>query len=802
MRKEGLDEDLGKLKKYLQEEGKGKHVLIDEVPITLGFQKLITAEDLSKHWEWIVDMIPSVKSITISFRPNDQSYTRDFPIQDVMPGGYQVTVLEAVKRNSRNVAELFLAIGDYSRRIFISLEKTLPLQMEQSGKGFLPVLFPIPSCFSIHPGKCKDEKVCEAVRAAHAIRIIYEKHSKSSEKIPIFVVVDHERRKNALVNIFVSDYPSITLFLYNSHNHQVWKFRKKKALNVSNIPIVVATESEIIGCHLKSVTVVIDFAQSEWQNYVRLIAATGEKKILVIEEEQLRIGKFSRIKEKMTIWDISERSFNEDLKERLEKAWQECDTNKIDYLKEEDFSSSSFPGINIDREGRDGKEEGDVDLMLGRLLSGIFGPSASGKSRRVDLLISRTTQKKPSEKARILLLHQGSTLSWIELRRRWKRKDNVDLDYASDSKITSLKDIIARVEGKMEEERKKLSSLSQRFWNAFKSKQERALIVVVEDCPLLKDLEESIERLKGMNIRLILVFKPHSENASVEAIQRTIEVLTKDPASTAIVLTSQPTNLALLEHIQKNETGRALKLEAKSLSVVSVPAAIVLGPPVQFFKCRNRHLGYICKGEAACRKSVAVASSLPHDALTKVQKHQAYILTSDKNMLTSLEILNTHPKIKVIPPENFRGCETSIVTAVDVSDDWLLEVISRSRNQLTIIDNIPNHEDLWKTMIEEHRVQTWDGPSSRDVEASRGIFLTLDEREKFLTEPTWNVTARRIGEEVLKKEKNSKRGGFLDRKTGKIKCLHLKTWETLDGVLPLPQSSSPFRDWGYAWDVH
>ncbi|CAG0901750.1 unnamed protein product [Darwinula stevensoni] len=62
-------------------------------------------------------------------------------------------------------------------------------------------------------------------------------------------------------------------------------------------------------------------------------------------------------------------------------------------------------------------------------------------------------------------------------------------------------------------------------------------------------------------------------------------------------------------------------------------------------------------------------------------------------------------------------------------------------------------------------------------------------------EPTWNDTAMRIAEVAENRE------DWFDQKTGKINCLSQETWNALTGVLPLSKDSSPFTDWGYAWDV-
>ena len=61
-------------------------------------------------------------------------------------------------------------------------------------------------------------------------------------------------------------------------------------------------------------------------------------------------------------------------------------------------------------------------------------------------------------------------------------------------------------------------------------------------------------------------------------------------------------------------------------------------------------------------------------------------------------------------------------------------------------------------------------------------------------EPTWNDTAKIIAEETVEKE------DIFDKNSGKINCLPQETWDAVNQVLPLPKDSSPFGDWGYAWD--
>ncbi|CAG0882781.1 unnamed protein product [Darwinula stevensoni] len=790
-----LQLDLGELIKFLLERGKEKHVLLDEVPITLGFQGVLYSETLSNHWKQIVDMSPHVKSVTVSFRPNDQSYTRDFLLQEVKPGGYQIEVLEGVKRNSRNIAELFLAIMDYSRHTFTSLERTFPIDMRVSEREFLPVLFPIPSCFSLHAGHCRDKNICEAVRASYAISIIYEECSQSLNNLPIFVVVDSYERWNALVKILIFSFDSLPVHFHDSGSYWGGKgitiresFRGKQVPDGS-VPIVVVTQDEIMGCHLKNKTVILDFPDSQWKNYIRLIVPNGENMIVVLEEEELRTGKFSRILKEVSQWNKGKLD-EKDLHRRLEMAWLKFTDEEISRIMD-GLDSASFPSLEMDRDEYIEADVAHVKKMSECWLTGIFGYPGSGKSRKVCQLIRQVME----QKGQFFILHCGSTLAVGAYRRSLGTMATLEIDKIGSSDVNSLQAIFKRTEKILKEKREKnVLGMEE------EGKESDPVVVVVEDCPLLKELHGATTKLKAMNMRLILVFKPHSREVSRDKVDETIKVLNENQDSTAIVLQSQPINVHLLKHIQENETRTTLNLEAKSLPVSSVPAAIVLGPVVRYFKCSGLHLGYICKGKDKCFKSVAVASALRLAALSKKieraasrSRKLAHILVSDEDLLRSLESLNSSPDVQVVHPNDFRGCETSGVISVNVSDDWLLEVISRSRTQLIIIDIIPDHNDLWKTMSREEHVQVWDGPSPIDFEAQPGIVLKLDEKERFLGEPTWNNAGERIGEEAVRKE-------LIDPKTGTILCLPPETWETLNDTLLLPSSSSPFADWGYAWD--
>ncbi|CAG0888478.1 unnamed protein product [Darwinula stevensoni] len=799
-REKGLEEDLQGFKEFLKEKGRGKHVLIDEVPLTLGFPDIITPKALSDHWNWIETL--DVKSITVCFRPNDQSYTRDFPLEEVKPAGHSITVLDSVKRNTRKISELFMAIGNYSRRVFVSYSPSLKIDSEEIGGECLPRFISMTSCQALHR-KCKDESICECVRASH---VIYEECRKASEKRPVFVVVDEIRRRNAFLNTFMSLYPEFpVLFLWRGDFHG-------KPPPEGSFPLVVVTEEEMIGCHPLNVTVVLDFPRSQWENYNRLIASTRENKILVIEDEAWRTGKFSHVPtgiKETPGWKIEDINIDkESLNAKLEKIWKGHVEEDLEDLDERKFPKQSFPRIEMDWDDR-GEEDADVAKMLASSLSGIFGYPASGKSRKINLLIGRVT-------SRVLILNCRGKLSRLVYRQRWKGKENVELDEFSAGHFDFPNYLFKRVEER-EKNMKEMEKGKKRKKKAKGSKKtgkEKAegkreetgektepdpLVVVVEDCYFFDQFpENTVELLKKMKMKLILAFEPHSTETPDISVEQVVEMLNKRLDCTAIVLRSELSNLALMRHIRENETPIALDLKSKNLSVSALPASIVPGPPVEYVniikaeKCPGRHLGYICSGNSTCGMTANALSSLLRSEPFESTNEAPQILVSEEWLLTPLreKMDKTWPRIQVKHIKDFRGCEASTVISFNVNDDWLLEVISRSRTRLVVIDDLRRHQNLWKQMKKEGRVVPISCPT--DPEDDLRILLRLDDQEMFLERPTWDEASIRVGEKAMQILDRD----ILDRDTGAIRFLPPETLAAIDEKLSL---SSPFSGWGYVW---
>ncbi|CAG0902774.1 unnamed protein product [Darwinula stevensoni] len=612
---------------------------MDEVPITIGFQDVITPEALSIHWKWIKDIENDVKSITVSFRPYDETYTRDFPLEDMkLAETCNVTILKSVKRNTQRISKLFKAIGEFSRRVFLSSERSLVMDVEDLNGGFLPRLFTILSCQALHR-ECKNEAICEAVRASHVIHAIYEECCQSPKTIPIFVVVDTEKRKMALANIISSQYDSIPVLFHDSsykfdyasdpdRNNICWPLRGKSA-QCGSFHLFIVTEKEMMGCHPKNVIIVADFPNSQWMNYSRLIATTGSgNKILLIEGEELRTGRFSRVTKDIYGWNINEENMENDrnLRQRLETAFSRFAHFSLFpkggmgyYYRDIPTYPQPFPEMDMGQDERMEDDNEEIEKLfrgsgkglentIERRMIGIFGPPASGKSKYVDMLIRQAAEHEDQ----VLLLHPQGQLYPEFFRQRWGKNRNMEIIYYSTKEI-SLQEII------------ELNVME------FQSKEGTSpFIVIVEDCPF-KEFEPIKKILKGFDVNLLmfLIFKPYSDDAL--SVETAIEVLKEDPECTAIVFRSQPTNVSLLKHIQQNETRTALKLQVKSLSVSSQPAAIVLGSPVLFllYECSGRHLGYMCKGGKYCTGYARVASSLSLAALQGKTDDQPHILGVD-----------------------------------------------------------------------------------------------------------------------------------------------------------------------------
>ncbi|CAG0889657.1 unnamed protein product [Darwinula stevensoni] len=594
-REEGLQGDLEALKKFLSERGKGKHVLLDEVPITLGFQSSITVDTISNQWGWIEDAKSFVKSITVSFRSNDPSDVNDYLCRDVKLGQQDLTILNIVKRNKKHISELIAGIRNFPKNISPLHEGSRVKEVEKSREAGLPSLFPIPSCQALH-FECRDNAICEAIRASSSIHIIYEKQSESSKRMPLFVVVDDKKKRNALVNIFTSFYSDVpVLFLHSIESkdtnyldvttepddfggtndkfydaldyfydangdfdvtHDLDDSDRAEFLgnlvSEKSFPIVFVTEEELMGCHPKNLTVVVDFPHSHWKNYERMTATASDSMIILVEKENQHNGQYYHGQKEMDGIMITADKINEaNLNMRLGKALETYEGGEINDLKKV-FIPAPFPlMIGDELGGWEGGEEEDVEKILVSRISGIFGEPASGKSRRVDMLIRQVTGLGES----VLLLHPGCKLSLEAYRRRWEDSASVNIRCFESRKIKSLQDIfdlVKRVKNTLKKE------------DSEDNQKPEFQVVVVEDCPLRIEFGGTLQECESM--RLILAFEPHSGDAPTETMERAKAFLEQNPRQCSAIV---PTWNDTAERIGK-EAVMSL-LDKDSGAILSLP---------------------------------------------------------------------------------------------------------------------------------------------------------------------------------------------------------------------------------------
>ncbi|CAG0904009.1 unnamed protein product, partial [Darwinula stevensoni] len=99
-REKGISKNLGRLLNFLKENGKNKHVLIDEVPLTFGMEVPHNPAIIAAHWEPVLNDISTyVESLTIAFRPNDPSYIRSIDAQSIQIPNVQMTCLNVEEKH-------------------------------------------------------------------------------------------------------------------------------------------------------------------------------------------------------------------------------------------------------------------------------------------------------------------------------------------------------------------------------------------------------------------------------------------------------------------------------------------------------------------------------------------------------------------------------------------------------------------------------------------------------------------------------------------------------------------------------
>ncbi|CAG0882040.1 unnamed protein product [Darwinula stevensoni] len=793
-----IEENREGIASFLEKEGMGRHVLFDEVPLTLGFQGRLNEESLSERWNFIYEFHGKVKSLTFVFRPNDPDYKRDIDLQkinikDGRGSSIGIEVLNAVKRNTLEVSKLFLALSNYSRRIFVSQEPTIRhMEFQRPEETLMPDVFAIPSCFALHDA-CKNSQICEAVRSSQALR----SHTVA--------VVDTIERRDCLLK---------TLRVLSRHQENKTQVGFVDAFGLfrgdPNSSVLVVTADQILGCHFQDDVVILDLWGSIWRNYPRMISSHRKNITIATEQETLDTGKYSQLKLPPR---YSQHNYSQ-IKDKLDIVLKEEEEMK------KELNEPFEPEITFTLRSKKLKSL-NIPQFKGRIPSKvtvIFGPPCSGKTTKLLDMITDCVKTLRSQKRRegFLLLHMGSILSQKDL--PVQLGDYFDMLDIERSDILTPINIINH-EG--------VDKVRWKF-------QCSTIHVYVDDyCIQATDTDEekrnweqALQKLKTLNsgkqiLILNVVFQPHSKSGKKISVRELMKFFDKPEMEVVKTwegnIPKQSTDPKLLKSFYENETCKSFQLGANSLPTGSRPAAIVPGSTPKHihveYECKGKHLCYNCKGQENCMPYLGAFICFRYAERAVPEGELVYVLVSDNNMKSFLESWKgdpnyssrskDHHKMYFVHPMDFRGCESRFTITVNVEASWLLESLSRAQTNLHVIDCLPDHQEVWLTMWEEGKVHR-EIIMNEDVD--RDILLTLNAKGKFLdlvdfeNVPTWNDTARSVGEVAMRKAKKKRKElGILDFRSDGVLLLPPETLDVLNRLIPdgISSSSSPFHDWGY-----
>ncbi|CAG0897134.1 unnamed protein product [Darwinula stevensoni] len=788
-----LEEDVLAEQKYfiafLKERGSNRHVLLDEVSLTLGFQGRLDEKNISEHWEGISQLRSHVKSLTIAFRPNDLTYSKNIYLQGVKIADVDVHLLSVVKRNTRLVTELFLALGEYLRRVFVCLEPTLrDVEFCYPVEGLMPILLAIPSC-PVYDN-CEDKLTCQAVRASHVVLALLPKYSISAEK-PIFVMVDTMERRNLMLKTLTS-VPGNWVAFVDENGF----LRKTSSIHNSSC-VVIVTGDQMVGYHMKFTTFILDLPESKWKNYPRIISSCHENVIVLMEQDDMKTGKYSQVKnctKTEEILDMMSITWWKDMISSLQRKgeWEVYTSQPSVWLQTKLLTNKA--------NDHQGSLEG---LILERTpsVTVIFGPPCSGRSTLLCESIKHVAHKDHSQH-RVLLFLLGSIMSQkLTLSRLQDYHNVIDTVHPVSLQVSCPMDIINHDQVKAVQEKYPDSTIHihvDDYLIAARFAKEE----IEHWTAALNELKRGVNEVK--NLTLTVAFQPQSKGGRAISMQKLISFFQAQTEAHVITLPGSRfvtafTNSILLNHISKNETSNPFRLQAKSLPTASRPGALIQGLKPKYIRikrsCPGHRLGYVCVRDM--KPCVDALVCFLFAITQELSAEHAHVLVSNAQLISSLKTVKISQEkadqLEFVHLEQFRGCESSVSITVNVDDEWLLESVSRSQTRLIIVDCLPHHEEVWQTMQDEGCVEVQEASESNDVNISRHDLLSFDDYGKFLLGPTWDEGGTRIGEDALK------RGDILNEDTGAIMCLSDETWKVFNRHknFPLSASSSPLTDWGY-----
>ncbi|CAG0896619.1 unnamed protein product [Darwinula stevensoni] len=695
-RDKGIPEDREGIFAFLQKEGKNKHILLDEVPLTLGIQDKLDEESLSVHWKEISKLEGSVKSLTFAFRPNDATYTKDINLEDINISGVRMKVLNIVKRNTRCVSELFLALGNYSRRIFVCEEPTIrDMDLHHSKNQSLPTLFPISSCRTIH-ASCKNKSTCAAIRSAKAVITVLKCNEIAPEK-QLYAIVDSMDRRNRLVYILASVFRIEAKFLDS----------RGRLLTKQGNPskIIVVTDDQILGYHGKDIMIIIDFSECKWKNYLRLISSGHDNVIIVIEEEELQMGKYfqmsvalsdpmdnmsNSLKNKI-VPDSTKEKFQEGLTEllkmdlKLEKELSPkdiIDHDLVDGARRKKYSSIhicvddySIQGVNTEEEKK--KWERVLDNLDSKLKLTIVLKSHSKRGREISIEELSSFFKNRKVKVTRLSkfpLHSSFTSSSL-LNHIYKnevhtplRLDAKNLPTASRPVLTGIGDL-RTANGEVH--------------------------VLVPDEKLMTFLDWfsscsfSDQKIRDKQLKFV---HPKDFRGCESSVSITVNV---DDRWLLESMSRSRTDLFIIDFLPDHQPTSTTQEEKENWEKVLGN----LDPKLTWTIVFSSHSK---RGREISMKELG--SFFQSQGVKKIRDKQ----------------------LKFVHPKDFRGCESSVSITVNVDDRWLLESMSRSRTDLFIIDFLPDHQPVWQTMKEEGLLEILEVDKANEEDIDEHILLEMD----------------------------------------------------------------------------
>ncbi|CAG0889786.1 unnamed protein product [Darwinula stevensoni] len=539
-------------------------------------------------------------------------------------------------------------------------------------------------------------------------------------------------------------------------------------------------KADILGYYPDNI-VILDVNDCKWKNYIRMISSCHKHVIIVMEDEAWQTGKYSQISQKQSIEekrvpDSARKMFEEGLQDKLERGWKTKE--QLDLLSLCKMPTIYQP-LKVNYTGRMNQEvrSDPGDNSSPSNLTVIIGSPSSGKSTLLFEKIKNLAQPRRDNNF-ILLFLMGSALSQQMMEELIHEHVEGHVGVLDIVRVQELCPHLIIDNERIDEARRKYSNDS-------------TIHVHVDDYHIRgKNTEEEIncwrsvlQNLQNDNSRLTLTitFKSHARAGRFISVKELETFFKENNVEVLILPESRPlpwcTSNWLLSHIFENETNTPLRQNARNLPTASRASALVEGPKPKYislkYNCPGKHNSLLCRGSKHCMPYIGAYICFHSElTLTQLKEKSVFVLMSNvklKDYLKSSlmgdrrsEVEGRAEDFQFFEPRKFRGCESSVILTVNVEDTWLLESISRARTMLFIIDCLPDHLQVWRTMKEVGRIDEVEIPQTAIEEK---VLSKLDEIGCFLeTEPNKRVNCRQCGHQFSRKDFYHHRKEAHDRK--------------------------------------